>query len=237
MDKLGAVTEKAIQKITQHTSPNLPKRLTANAASGPPEVDPLCDVYLQRLVCWRPDKGPIEIVRPLDAEERSCLTAHEAELEYCLTPYGEAERDEIKFAIVALFSGFRYLLRQEGISVETSIETLMVHLRDMPAWAIKRGCGLIINKNLAFAPNDGQIITTVLDIVRVYQDRLRRVQDLLTAEVADRTPLVQAPRKNVDRIGDGKHTQRVLAELEARKSQQQEDHDAQRVESEKEMDA
>jgi hypothetical protein len=170
------------------------------------------------LVCWRPDKGPIAIVRSLSADERSCLAAHEAELEHCLTPYGENEKDEIKFAITVMLGGFRYLLRQEGISVEASIDTLVVRLRDMPAWAIKQGCSLIASQNRAFAPNDGQIITIVQDVVRVHQDRLRRVQALLTAEVADRTPLVQAPRKNVDRIGDGKHTSRVLAELEARRS-------------------
>jgi len=235
MDKIGAATENVIQRISQSTPTNLPKRLPA---TGPAGADRLCDIALPRLVCWRPDKGPLEIVRALDAEERSRLAALEVELEYCLMPYdGEMEGKEVRFAITILFSGFRSLLRQEGISVEILVDTLMVHLGDMPAWAIKQGCKLIGQQDRPFAPNDGQIITAIRDVARVHQDRLRNVRALLAAEVADRTPLVQTPRKTVDRFGDGKHAQRIAADLAARAKAKEEATDAARIEPAQEGDA
>jgi hypothetical protein len=170
-------------------------------------------------------------VRALDAEERGRLAALAAALEHCLMPFGDDERRSVRLAITVLFTGYRYMLRHEGISVETSVEVLMALLREFPAWAISQGCGVIAREDRTFAPNDGQIYAEVERVVRVHRDRLRSVRALLAAEVADRIPLVQTPRKTVDRFGDGKHTQRVLAALEAKKARALEGpDDAQRVE-------
>lgn len=225
MQQIGRAAERATSHaISRTTLPNSPARLPA---SGPPAPDRLCDIELPRLICWKPDVGPYEIIRALSDDERGKLEARAADLEHALRPFGDDQDKEVRLVISGMFTGFRYM-RQQGESVSAAVGITLAVLREFPRWAISRGCMKIIRGEAGldarFAPNDSEIHGVVADIMRRYRRDLEAARGLLSAKVAEREPKCSGPAQPKPHAptlpwrGDGKHAQRIAADLAARKA-------------------
>jgi hypothetical protein len=156
-----------------------------------------------------------------------------------LLPFGLQEIAAVEAELAAMLSGFR-ANRQQGEDGEAMVEVTRRVLREFPAWAISRAC-LLIATNQAevdgkrldrrFAPNDTEIHAVVSAVVKMRREALASAQALLGAPVASK-PEPAGPRliqhdwhvfdwHKFTRIGDGKHAQRVAADLAARKARRE----------------
>ena len=188
MQSIGmAVT--AIKLSVSPLSGSANSALTPKRAPAKPAADELCDVRLPGLVCWKPDKGPCEIVRPLSDQERGRLQGRAIDLETALIPYGDEERRRLKGTVGVMFGGFRNM-RQQGEDAESTVDVILAVLREFPAWAIEQAC-LSISRheirhlNPNFPPNDGQIHDIVAAIVAPYRGKLRAAVEVLNATIRE----------------------------------------------------
>jgi hypothetical protein len=186
---------------------------------------------------WIPSAGPRAIVRGLTAQEREIVQLRANELAFALRPLSDRERERADAALSAMLGGFRSM-RQFGENVEATVQVLLHALREFPAWAIVEACDRIRRRQVEldprFAPNDPQIYEIVAAIVAPYRRTLHNAQTLLTAPIAPR-PHPKPSREEVERVlshplsgrsdklvppipRDGKHAQRVTADIEARKA-------------------
>jgi hypothetical protein len=214
--------------------------------SGPPALlDKAADYEIPAKVWsnWKPAHSRREIVRTLNAGERAILQRRAYALECGLMPYAGGDRDGIKASLLAMFSGFRSL-RQEGEDIIATAEITCIVLRDFPAWAIEQACLRIarhesgieeIDSSPKWAPSDVLVYDAVKAVVVPYRKALDSAQSLLSAPVEqpeDARPTraeVEAKlgrpitdRKVVEAVEppqkyDGKHAQRIAADLAARK--------------------
>lgn len=168
-------------------------------------------------------------------DEKAIIQKRNTDLEGGLIPFMPEQRDEVRSALHAMLGGFRSL-RETGDDAETAVEVLLAVLREFPAWAIDETCLRIAQCDIAidppldrrWAPSDAQIHACVTAIIRPYRDTLRAARALLAAQVA--TPEPQRPSRaeieaklgrsigEAQSVNDGKHAQRVAADLAARKA-------------------
>jgi hypothetical protein len=199
----------------------------------PTLVDPETDYKIPQRVFsgWIPDNGQREIVRPLTADERSKLERRAVELRDGLRPHICNDEAAVKATISAMLSGFR-AMRQDGEDVAATVEITRNVLQEFPLWAIVKGCMMIARREAGldprFAPNDVQLFDVIEQVVRPYRAVLKTIEALLTAPVRKLPPPPAAPTPGpghdatgfkftrTDR-GDGKHSARVAADLEARR--------------------
>lgn len=234
MDSIGTAAKTALQRTAESretsrtTPPSLPARLPA---SGPPAPDRLCDATLPRLICWKPDRGPYELVRALSDNERAKLQVREVDLAHALAPFADDQDKMVRLAISGMFTGFRFM-RQQGESVSAAVGITLAVLREFPYWAITGGCMKIIrgeaDLDRRYAPNDSEIHAVVAGVVAEHRRNLETVRGLLKAEVARRDPPKRSgtatkqypPSGHLASVppGDGNHAQRVAADLAARKT-------------------
>lgn len=130
-----------------------------------------------------------------------------------------------------MFSGFRSM-RQTGESVEATITITLAVLREFPAWAIKQACvgiaqGQFSDLDPNWPPNDAQIHAAANDLIAYSKRRLEQTERLIEAKVVERVPLKSRERDAADwktyaPEGDGKHAQRIAADLEKRKARNEE---------------
>lgn len=204
----------------------------ATEKTPPAFLDQVCDVDLPlRLPSARDLAGrPAVIWRPLAGDERAMLEGRAAALRAGLAGYSGGVIHLVDAALGAMLGGFRSM-RQEGAEVSAILEVLRGVLAPFPLWAIERGCLAIARGETGldkrFAPNDAEICGMVAGIVRPYRKTLATIEALLAASVEPpeaRRALGQAPRpvsRGDGRFtlpGDGKHVERVAAELAAGKA-------------------
>ncbi len=158
------------------------------------------------------------------ADERGLVTARSAALELTLQSFDDESRNGLKASIGAMLGGFRSM-RQQGEDVDAVVTITLAVLRDFPAWAITAACLKIARHETRndprFAPNDSEIAEAVRAIVRPYREAYDATVALLGAIVqAEKIQTRSSTRENIPtvHIGDGKHAQRVAAELAARKA-------------------
>jgi hypothetical protein len=188
----------------------------------PVRFDKLVDYELpRRMICFRPTTGPFEIRREMRPDERAAAEARAAALEIALLPHGDSARSEIEAAIAGMLSGFRSM-RQGEDDAATAVAITRAVLREFPAWAILQGCLKIARRETRcdprFAPNDAEIVEVVRSIVKPYREAFDAASALLVAVVQDARPVAAVPRE-LPKIGDGKHGERVAADLERRKAE------------------
>jgi hypothetical protein len=162
------------------------------------------------------DRSVKAIRRPLTEEERSLLKTRIAELEQAVATVPTADPDMLLGVLPT------------GMDDETAtgmMAQITESLGAQPPWAVREAC-LRIRQTLERRREGETLENMVNRVVREltweFERALRECRGILEAPVEADRPLQQAPRKVVDRIGDGKHTQRVLADLEARKNRQKE---------------
>jgi hypothetical protein len=147
------------------------------------------------------------------------------------------ERDIIESAVARMFAGFR-AMRSDADPEATTRITLHA-LREFPAWAIQEGCRRVscdeAGLDVRYPPNDAELCRICRKVVEPYQARLRNANELLSAPVEAPEPprptraAIEAIGRPVGELrvderrqlrlpGDGKHWQRIAAELEARKA-------------------
>lgn len=250
MDSIGTAVTKALvaasasQNLLQSSTGPI-----VRDAQLPDPYDLECDVEIPRRVfsAWVPAVGPREIIRPLSLTERARLVNRSMALRNALAPYQPTERNAVGKAISAMLGGYRSM-RQEGTAVLATVESIARFLAEFPPWAIERGCMAIRYGevdldpplNPAFPPNDNQIRAVVKGLVRDYQKSLATAEALLAATVEQQDEAEKPARADVEaKLGrpvapkpavdcpdptpphDGKHAQRVMADLAARKARQQ----------------
>ena len=205
----------------------LAKQAKRDADGLPEQFNRLVDLELpQRLICWRLDHGPVELRRAMRPDERAAVEVRCAALEIALQPHGDEDRADIEAAIAAMFSGFRSM-RQAGEDAEAAIAITRAVLRDFPAWAIVAGCLKIARHETKcdprFAPNDAELVDVVRALVKSYREAFEAASLLIGATVQP----IQIPHRSSTRdsqqahsiqLGDGKHAQRIAADLAARKA-------------------
>jgi hypothetical protein len=210
---------------------------------GPPRlVDRECDVELPRRLfsAWAPSQGERAIVRSLTSHERAVLTARAVELEASLAPYHDTQVTAVEAELAGMFSGFR-ALRQQDEDAWAAVEITAKVLREFPLWAIAKACLLIAQGKAGldprWAPNDAQVHGVVAEQVAYFRARHASARALLAAPIEQPEPArlsreeIEAklgrplpPRVHLstamrsDPGSDGKHMQRVLADLAARKA-------------------
>jgi hypothetical protein len=196
---------------------------------------------------WKPTGGVRELRRALTPEERAKVSARRQALADALQPYDPSERKEIEIAIAAMFGGFRLMRQQgENAEAVLNVTCHVLREFPAWAIAegcLMIAQGRAVDEegkplDRRFPPNDAQIYAIVSEIVRVYRKNLARAEGLLTAPVAAPEPprptreqieallgrpLHDRPRAGLPApikdgpTGDGKHAQRVMADLEARR--------------------
>jgi hypothetical protein len=187
-----------------------------------------------------PDFGPREIVRAMTETERATITLRAGELQDALRPFMPEERELVEAAVSALLNGFRSM-RQTGEEVNAVVAITVCVLEEFPLWAIGKGCLQIARGRAGldprYPPNDTQICNIIDRILHPYRQKLQMLQNLLAAPVeppaigAEEQARVDAKVEEVRkmfgqglrkergaplRMGDGRHFERIRADLEAR---------------------
>ena len=204
----------------------LAKQAALDADGLPVRFDRLVDLLPRRLVCFRPESGPVELWREMRPDERGPLEARAAALDLALRPFREDQVTDVEASIGAMLAGFRSM-RQQGEAVEDVVVITRAVLREFPAWAIAQGCLKIARHETRsdprFAPNDAEIVEVVRNVVKPYREALDAATALLGAvvqsgETARGSTVRERPQPSPLLVGDGKHAHRVAAELAARKA-------------------
>lgn len=205
----------------------------------PVERDADCDEIARRVFSnWIPDRGQREIRRELRADERRALEVRAAALADAMLPYDRSDkraRAKAEAYLAAMFAGFRSS-RQQDDAAEAMVDVTAAVLRGFPLWVITRVC-LSASRgedgfNPRFAPNDSELYAAAQRLMLPYRKAMATTQALLSAPVEKPVPpplkSIQGPRKAhisteaappkpVD-FGDGRHAQRVMADIAARRA-------------------
>lgn len=211
------------------------------APVGPPQLlDKLADYEIPARVWsnWKPEKGSRTIMRTLTAAERSAVQVRAANLDVGLGAFTPNQIEIVDCAIDAMFAGFRSM-RQSGDSSAATTEITRAVLRPFPAWAIEQGCLKIARHQAGldphWPPNDGEIYDVVAKIVAPYGTALVNARALLSAPVESPEPqrptqaeieaklgrpISDGSRVSRPPVTDGKHAQRVMADMAGRKQQE-----------------
>lgn len=251
MEKIGQAASGMLTRITagedSHPSRSVALRRPADAGSLSVYHDHECDIDLPARLfsAWHPAGGQRAIIRALTNDERGKLTARVELLTSAIAGYTETEQPSVEAEIAAMLNGFRSM-RQRGDEVTATVQIIARVLRDFPPWAIAKGCMSIARQEAGldprFPPNDNQIYAVVDEIVKPYRRRLLRSQALLAApveatearptreqveamlgrKIPEARPGRPPVEDNQDR-GDGRHAERVMADLAARKARREQD--------------
>lgn len=205
-----------------------------STAAKPPLVNKETDFGLPRrlFTAWIPNTGPREIRRAMTTGERSLVEARAAELRAGLSSFLPGEEATVNAHLAGMLGGFRFPVSQGAIHILRGV------LREFPLWAIVQACNDVATNQIPMdrdsAPSDRKMHEVVTGIVANYRSTLRVVEALLAAPVeASSPPAYEGPysgpahdataRKFIpaSELGDGKHAERVAADLAARKSRQQ----------------
>jgi len=232
-----------VAKASQPSPSNVPAKRGAEIA--PAWFDRETDVEMPNRLfsAWQSALGPRQVRRALTVSERGKLEARAAALSAGLIPFSRDQEGLVDAEIAAMFNGFRSM-RQQGEDVAFTVEVTRRVLREFPLWAIAEGCMAIAQRRAVtnppldarWPPNDGQIFEVVAGVVKHHRKALSTVTALLEATVEPPAPPRQEPPEQGEQypqwmraadLGplenmappDGKHAQRVMADIEARKAQ------------------
>lgn len=188
---------------------------------------------------WIPRHGARAIVRRLTGAH--VLVRRAEELRAALAPYARpADDDRVALALSDMFGGFRSM-RESGADALGRLDSAMVLLREFPVWAIEQACHRIRLDGYAVAdrdggmrierhwpPSDPEIVALVRAAVKPYRTAMANAELLLAAPVEPPASPQAAQHdwhvfdyRRHRALGDGRHAQRVLADLEARKAQRE----------------
>lgn len=242
MDGIGTVVSKVLQRAANPTQ-SLPSK---PRAERPPLLDKTADFEIPARVWsnWKPAFGPRAVKRELTTDERATVARRAAALDGSLVPFTPRESDLVEGAIHGLLAGYRSA--RPGLEgAEAMAEVTKAVLRPFPAWAIVVGCQKIVRGDVEglsrdWAPSDRAIHDVIADIVRPYQVALTNARALLAAPVEQPEPPRLSRAEIEAKLGrpvadgarvhpisntpgepdgpprDGKHAQRVAADLAAR---------------------
>ncbi len=181
-----------------------------------------------RVVSFRNVAGqPAELRRALTDPERTALERRAAELRAALALAPAASRDRIVDALLSI--------QPAGFDYETSVAAATAYLRNLedrtadyahfrlPEWAIMEACRQICTAGVRAETGttlEQTLHITIRALLATFEKRLGEIEGLLGAKV-DTAPS-RAPSGHLAPIapprGDGRHAQRVAADLEERKA-------------------
>lgn len=211
-------------------------------AKPPPLDDPECDrIIPDRLVSFRSAIGAWELRRAISDDEYAKVYGRLIAIECALVPFSLADRDRVDLALNALLMGFRNQRRQGEDADTATVGVLRVVLRDYPAWAIEETWLRIARQESwldpHWVPSDAEIAAVAKEVVTPYRARRGAIKALLAAKVALPEPPHPTLAEIEAKLGrpvskmtaakevpdpppshDGKHAERVEADLAARRA-------------------
>jgi hypothetical protein len=201
------------------------------------------------VMCWEGGGGvgsgtPV-LRRPFSTSEQSALERRVRELQCAVAPFENKNRDEVLHAINAMLGAFMMMQRYDQ---PTALGVAAGYLwtaqqQKRPTRAIIKTCEMVrfgsAGLNPKYPPNEPEWSILIGQLVEPYISALRRTERLMTSKIAAPlppkltreeieaklghplgTPSSEAKAPPVP-VGDGKHTQRVFAELAARKARRE----------------
>jgi hypothetical protein len=186
--------------------------------------------------------GIRKLRRDFTTSERAQLGQRRFELLCAVHPFTNDQAEQVAESIHLVLGSFR-TVRERGADAHDSMEVLRYLLRDEPAWAIEEGCERIADGKASgfdfnYAPHNPAICHFIRSLVTPYRERLEAIETLLRAPV-EAPPSTERPTREQleqqlgrpfdqnrsretrpvrDWYGDGKHAQRIGADLAARRA-------------------
>lgn len=241
----GVIRQAQASPDSRSNMPAIPTR--TDGENLPALFDPECDRVIPDRVFsgWVPSDGPRAIVRHLRPAERAKVEARAIALRNAVTAHHVSENRKVRAELAAMLGGFR-AMRQQGDDALAMIEVTARVVREFPLWAIAKGCMEIAQNKASldprWPPNDDQVYAVVTGIVALYRKHLKIAEALLVAPLEEQDPPRPARADVEATLGrsvttpakpdqpapeaphDGKHAQRVMADLAARKARHEGDH-------------
>src|SRR5215471_651633 len=203
-----------------------------------------------RVVCFwfgsGEKKGKPLLRRELTLEERQALERRRHDLRCAVAEADPESRDDLLGAISGMLGAFPAMQRH---NVATSLAIAASYLwsaREYPHWAIMRACQQVRENsaglNPSFCPSEPEFVGICLNLVSGYARQLAATEAILAAPVYEPPPEQRMTRAEIeaklghpigeksgrsantciaDRPGDGKHAERVAADLERRRAARQ----------------
>lgn len=200
------------------------------------------------LGAWTPAGGVRELRRALTPAERETVAARAQALADALHPYTVSERTQVEIAIGGMLAGFRSMrqIGADGEAVVIVMCNVLRDFPPwaIAQGCIAIAQGRAVDEegkplDRRWPPNDAQVYAVVAEIVRVHRKNLAQAQGLLVATVEAPEPVrpsgeeieaalgrpvapkvlqstFVAPPERLP--GDGKHFERIKADLEARRA-------------------
>jgi hypothetical protein len=194
-----------------------------------------------RVLAWVGSDGGAELRRPLATAERKTLERRVGSLQRALVPWSKADRNLLEGEISLMFSGFPSMQKLDDVAATGLVAQHLQSVRPYPFWAVSKACRLVRTGQaglpLQYCPSEPEFNAVVRRLVSDYERRLVEAQRLLDAKV-QKPPAPKQTREEIEvrlghslgprasseaqpapvPAGDGKHAERVFAELAARKA-------------------
>jgi hypothetical protein len=185
------------------------------------------------------EKGPPVLRRALGTDEKAALERRLGELRTAVAPAPGSSRNALLAEIARMLGSFPTMQRHDR---ETAIAIAAGYLwtaRERPHWAIVESCNQVragtAGVSREFCPSEPVFNDLVGRVVAVYAQQLAKTEQLLRAKIMPPDPPRLSAEEIARKLGrpigdcdkpeqapvngnDGRHMQRVLADLAARKA-------------------
>lgn len=192
-----------------------------------------------RVLAWVGSDGVAELRRPLTAAERQIVERRVGLLRRVLAPSPKAERNRLEGEMSLMLGGFTVMQKIAEVAARDLVAQYLQLSRDQPFWAIVEACRMVRSGKaglpVQYCPNELEFNTIIRRLVSDYERRLIAAQRLLDARVQP-PPAPKLTREEIEAKlgrafgarassepqappvspGDGRHAERVLADLAAR---------------------
>lgn len=247
MERLATVVSSITPSISQPSRQPMADIVPIKSAGELPTLfDREADrVIPDRVLAWIGSDGVAEIRRPLTDAERAALERRASDLHRALVPWSNADRRQLEGELALMLGGFATMQRLDEIAAKGLVAQYLQLTRDRPFWAVVQVCRKIrigdAGLPTQYCPNEAEFNSVLRRVVSPYERQLLQARRVLEAKVQPppplkltRTeleaklgrPLPQTVASNEVKstpmpIGDGKHAERVLADLAARKARRE----------------
>jgi hypothetical protein len=205
-----------------------------------PEIHGLCGLIAFYEGPGGVASGTPVLRRALKASEQSKLERRVIELRRTVAPFDSRNRDSLIQAISGMIGSYQMMQKFNKATALTITAGYLWTARQRPHWAIKKACAMVrdgtAGLNPMYCPSEAEFNLLIGRLIEPYTNALHNVERLIKARVE----LPQPPKLTREEIEaklgrplgtaaalkpqaqsspahDGKHMQRVLADLAARK--------------------
>jgi hypothetical protein len=179
--------------------------------------------------------------RRLTDVEKSALEQRASELRNALVPWPESSRDMLLEELSGMLGAWPSMQRLDEETAMCMAAAYLWTVRERPHWAIIKACEMVragtAGLNPVYCPSEPEFNIIIGRRVAPYADALRRTQALIDAKVEASAPrkltreeieaklgrplgeaAPEPAKAPASRVGDGRHAERAMADLAARKA-------------------